>query len=80
MDEITEQADEDLAGVPVPASMSEIARELRASIDLFRRAARLDLRGRETDDAALLEQAAALTEQGSAGFEQIVAMLQDLIR
>ena len=80
MDEVTEQANDDLANVSVPSSMGDIQRELRPAIDAFRRGARTDLQGRETDDPALLEQAAILAEQGMAGLEKVTTMLLELAR
>jgi hypothetical protein len=76
MDEITEQADDELAKTLVPSALSEVHHELQAAVDLFRQAAHTDLRARETGDAALLDQATALAEQGNAAFERVTALLR----
>lgn len=79
MDEVTEHSAEQLGSLPVPKSMTAVHEEFTSGVDLFRRAALADLRGRETNDQALLEQAEALTRLGLNGFDRAAKMLADLL-
>lgn len=74
-----QRVDGELTKVYVPPAMQGVDQELRTSLELFQRAAQTDLKGREAQDIAPLNEATSLTERGMAGFERATTMLQRLL-